>query len=113
MAKFQVFKSATFLKTEKRLAKRYPSVSGDVEHFLSVVESPENLGIPLGKNIFKARIANKDAKRGKSGGYRLLSYLRLEEGRLILLYLYSKTDLANVTEEELDRIVLDAVPEES
>lgn len=26
--------------------------------------------------------------------------------------LYSKSDLANVTEEELDRIVLDAVPEE-
>jgi mRNA-degrading endonuclease RelE of RelBE toxin-antitoxin system len=33
------------------------------------------LGEPLGANIYKIRVAAKDKSKGKSGGFRIITYL--------------------------------------
>jgi len=56
--------------------------------------------------VFKVRVANSDKNKGKSAGYRLISYLAVVENELHLLYIYDKSKLVNVTEKEVDSLVL-------
>lgn len=50
--------------------------------------------------VRKARVADPDSTRGKSGSYRYL-YLYLERaGRIHLLYLFSKGEQANLSPEQ-------------
>ncbi|QNM90553.1 type II toxin-antitoxin system RelE/ParE family toxin [Aliarcobacter cryaerophilus] len=65
------------------------------------------MGINLGNNIFKVRIANSDKNRGKSSGYRLISYLKLIENELYVIYIYDKSDMENINENEIDKLILD------
>jgi mRNA-degrading endonuclease RelE of RelBE toxin-antitoxin system len=52
------------------------------------------------------RIANSDARRGKSGGYRTIYYLPSAE-RVVLLTIYSKSDQADISAKEIGRIIED------
>lgn len=67
------------------------------------------MGISLGAGIYKARIANSDKKSGKSGGYRLISYLKLINDELYLLYIYDKSDFENVSEVKIDEMILASI----
>jgi len=64
------------------------------------------LGISLGHNLYKARIKNTDNNKGKSAGYRLITYLQFNENELTLIYIYSKSELENISESELDNIII-------
>lgn len=106
MDKFKVDKTDLFKKLVKKLLKRYKNIENDIDDFLDNVSAVEHLGNSLGKNLYKARIKNSDIKKGKSGGYRLISYLQIKENTLTLIYIYSKSDVDNINEKELDKIVL-------
>ena len=56
--------------------------------------------------MFKVRVANSDKNKGKSAGYRLISYLAIIENELHLLYIYDKSKLVNITEKEVDELVI-------
>ena len=77
--------------------------------FVDSIKNDDDLGVHLGDNIYKARIANSDKNSGKSGGYRLITYLRLVESELYLLFVYDKSDFENINENEIDSLILDAV----
>jgi hypothetical protein len=57
--------------------------------------------------IYKTRIANSDKHSGKSGGYRLISYLKLVDNELYLIYIYDKSDFENLSENKIDQLILD------
>ena len=61
--------------------------------------------LELNSNMFKVRVTNSDKNKGKSAGYRLISYLAIVENELHLLYIYDKCKLVNVTEKEVDELV--------
>jgi len=63
------------------------------------------LGINLGQGVYKVRIANSDKKSGKSSGYRLISYLKLVDNRLYLMYIYDKSDFDTVSENTIDELI--------
>jgi len=77
-----------------------------IDEFLDNIEDINDLGIPLGHNLYKARIKNTDNNKGKSGGYRLITYLQLINNDLTLIYIYSKSELENVGESVLDNIII-------
>ena len=70
------------------------------------IKSKEDLGVELRANVYKARIANSDKNKGKSAGYRLITYLKVVENQLHLLYIYDKSALENLTEKEIDSMIL-------
>ena len=63
-----------------------------------LAQNPERGAIVKGTHgVRKARVANPTAQRGKSGSYRYL-YLYLEHaGRVHLLYLFSKSEQADLS----------------
>jgi mRNA-degrading endonuclease RelE of RelBE toxin-antitoxin system len=66
----------------------------------------------VGYTVYKARVKNSDLQRGKSGGYRIVYYLRTTT-TLILLTIYAKSQQADVSTEELRQIIKEVEEGES
>jgi hypothetical protein len=109
--KFQVVEKLLYQKAYKKLSKQYRQIDDDIDNFLNSISSKEDLGIELKSNIFKTRIKNSDKNKGKSAGYRLISYITLIDNELHLLYIYDKSKLENLTEKEIDNLVLQQISE--
>jgi mRNA-degrading endonuclease RelE of RelBE toxin-antitoxin system len=92
----------------RRLKKRYRHVVDDLEIAVNLLQERPALGevIPGGHGVRKVRVANRDAKRGKSGGYRVLYYLVDEPKELIyLLLIYAKSEKEDVDTKEIERLL--------
>jgi mRNA-degrading endonuclease RelE of RelBE toxin-antitoxin system len=97
----------TFTQNIRRLKKKYRSVLQDVEPTIAQLESGETPGdqvMGVGYPVFKVRIKNSDAQRGKSGGYRILYYLKTRD-RILLLTLYSKSEQDDIAADDLKTII--------
>ncbi len=105
---YNVRLTASFKRSVKKLKRRYPHIKDDVQEGVELLLQTPQLGVvvPGSGGIRKIRLPNRDAKRGKSGGYRLLYYLEDTESQaLYLLFVYSKSDRADVTRRELKQLL--------
>jgi mRNA-degrading endonuclease RelE of RelBE toxin-antitoxin system len=107
--KLQIIEQPLYQKAFKKLSKQYKNINQDVDDFLDSIASKKDLGIELKSNIFKVRIKNSDKNKGKSAGYRLISYLAIIENKLHLLYIYDKSKLITLTEKEIDNLILQQI----
>jgi len=105
MYKYTVVEQELYKKALKKLSKTYRNIDLDVKDFLKSINKKEDLGIELKSNVFKVRVANSDKNKGKSAGYRLISYFEIIENELHLLYIYDKSKLVNVTEKQVDELI--------
>ena len=97
--------SKTFEKELKKLAKKYKKISKDLVKFKKEILKNPTLGTPLGNNCYKVRIANSSIPTGKSGGFRLITVVKVEKEKIILLTIYSKTEKEDINENELKEIL--------
>ena len=96
-----------FKRNLRTLSKRYRYIRSDIEPILEKLQSGIFVGdqIPrTGFTLYKVRIRNRDAQRGKSGGYRLIYYLQTSHS-IILITLYSKSEQSDISVTELRRII--------
>jgi mRNA-degrading endonuclease RelE of RelBE toxin-antitoxin system len=110
---YNVQLTASFKRSTKKLQRRYPHIKDDIREGVELLLQTPRLGVIISGSggIRKMRLSNRDARRGKSGGYRLLYYLEDEESQtLYLLLVYSKSDRENVTRSELKQL-LDEISE--
>ena len=97
----------TFERDLKRLGKRYFHIRHDLEPLIAQLiagETPGDRVSGLMTVVYKVRIANTDARKGKSGGYRVIYYLPSDEVN-ILLTIYSKNDQADIPLSEIVHIL--------
>lgn len=87
-----------FGKEVRQLKKKYPLLHEDIRKLLTELEDKGYRGdliSGVGRAVYKARLTNKSAKRGKSGGFRAL-YTIEANNVIILFHIYSKTDKADI-----------------
>ncbi|MEP0918136.1 hypothetical protein NC981_15015 [Leptolyngbya sp. DQ-M1] len=58
----------------------------------------------MGYPVFKLRVRNSDTQKGKSGGYRLIYYLRTVTG-IILLTIYTKSEQVDIAADDIRSII--------
>ncbi|MDZ4765680.1 MAG: type II toxin-antitoxin system RelE/ParE family toxin [Chloroflexota bacterium] len=87
------------LRALRSLKKRYRHADEDVETLLIQLRRGETPGDRVQgvdpSIVYKARLPNRDAARGKSGGYRVVYYSRTAE-TLFVLGIYSKSDQSDL-----------------
>ena len=96
-----------FKKNVKNLAKKYRKIKSDLTPYLQRLESGELPGDQIqGINlqVFKARIPNGSANKGKQGGFRLVYYLKVED-EITLLTIYSKNTRQDISSEDIVHII--------
>ena len=103
---YTIIEQELYLKAFKKLSKKYKNIGSDVDSFLLGIKSIDALGVELKHNVYKVRIANSSKNRGKSSGYRLISYVKVIENELHLIYIYDKSSLENISEKQLDALLV-------
>lgn len=99
-----------FEREVRQLAKRYRRIRIDIQPIIDQLESGELPGdqIPgMSYTLFKVRVKNSDIQKGKSGGYRIIYYLKTE-AQILLVTLYSKSDKPDITADEVREIITHA-----
>jgi mRNA-degrading endonuclease RelE of RelBE toxin-antitoxin system len=96
-----------FKRNLRALSRKYRHIREDVDPVVSDLQSGQLPGDQVtgtGYAIFKVRLPNRDVRKGKSGGYRLIYYLQTKAD-IILVTIYSKTEQADISALQIRRIV--------
>jgi len=102
---FDVIATKPFERKLKRLAKKYKSLASDLVSVIDeLIENP-TLGTPIGKDCYKLRIAIASKGKGKSGGARMITYVRIVKQTVFLMDIYDKSEQANITDKELQMLI--------
>ena len=75
----QVEAAPTFTRNLRNLAKKHRSIRNDIQPVIEQLEQGELPGdriSGIGYDVFKVRVRNSDIQKGKSGGYRLIYYVK-------------------------------------
>jgi mRNA-degrading endonuclease RelE of RelBE toxin-antitoxin system len=99
--------SDEFQDNIKRLHKKYPHIRDDLEPLTNQLSRGATPGDRVkGTNhiVYKVRVKNSDANRGKSGGYRVLYYI-VQHDIVLLLTIYSKSEQPDIKTDQILRII--------
>ena len=107
--------SHPFQKEVKKLTRKYPSVAAEIRKLTVQLRSGERPGnkVPgIGYNVFKVRLPNPSARRGKSGGFRIMYFLRLTD-TVYLLTIYSKTEKDAISAAIIRQLIAEILQQDS
>lgn len=96
---------APFSKQLKRLLKKYPSLKDEYSTLLDLLEKEPEKGTHIGYNCYKIRISIASKGKGKSGGARVIYYLKISETRVVLLSIYDKSEQDDIDGNELKELL--------
>ena len=98
-----------FDKKFKYYKKKNPLLKKDYAELLDLLENNPlpKTAIPLKDKVYKIRMANSSSNKGKSAGYRVYYFYKSEKDTIILFYMHSKSDEANIKNIKLDKLIID------
>ena len=103
----QIALTPRFKKDLRELAKRYRSIRSDIQPLIEQLQASEIPGDRISGvkyQVFKVRLKNSNIQKGKSGGYRVIYYLKTDWG-IILATIYSKSDISDVSNEIIEEAI--------
>ena len=93
-----------FDKQFRKLSKKYNLIKSDVEELIINFDNLHQQATPIKSNLYKIRLANSNKNKGKSAGYRIYYYIKIE-ATVYLLTIYDKSEIQMIDEN----IVIDAI----
>jgi mRNA-degrading endonuclease RelE of RelBE toxin-antitoxin system len=104
---YNVELSTNFKREAKRLSKKYPSLKSELAQLFTELEENQTLGVHLGNNIYKIRLAIASKNAGQSGGARILSFVKVTQTTVLLFAIYSKGEVDNLTDKQIEKLIKD------
>ena len=102
---FIIRTTKNFDKSVKKLFKKYPSLINDLQLLKAELLNNPTAGFPLGKDCYKIRMSIASKNKGKSGGARVITYVKVENKLITLLDVYDKADKKSISEKELAALI--------
>ncbi|WP_257667174.1 type II toxin-antitoxin system RelE/ParE family toxin [Parapedobacter tibetensis] len=93
-----------FDKQAKRLAKKYPSLKKDLAVLIEKLADEPEQGTALGNSFYKIRLAIASKGKGKSGGARVVTYVKVARNTVYLSSIFDKSERSTITDKELEQI---------
>ena len=94
-----------FDKNIKALSKKYPSLKAEFIELVNSLKKNPTQGISLGNNCYKIRLAIASKGKGKSGGVRVITNIKISNNIIYLLTIFDKTDQDNISDKELKELL--------
>ena len=101
---FNIFTIPLFDKQAKRLAKKYPSLKSDLSNLIDKLAQEPTQGKALGNGFYKIRLPIASKGRGKSGGARIITYVKITRNTVYLASIFDKSEKSTLTDNELEKI---------
>jgi mRNA-degrading endonuclease RelE of RelBE toxin-antitoxin system len=92
---YNVIITSEFAREAKRIAKKHIGIKSDIAKLIADLEVNPTLGTDLGQNFYKIRMAVSGTGKGKSGGARVITYLLLDQERVLLTEIYLKSEYSS------------------
>ena|SRR5690554_4977119 len=105
--KFQVDTIAHFEREAKRLKKRFPSLKSEIDNLIGVLEENPETGPPLGNGFYKIRLAIRSKGKGKRGGGRVITYVKVVAETVYLVSIYDKSEKSDMSSDELNELLFE------
>ena len=96
--------SSLFDKQSKQLSKKFSLLKNDLEDFVNNFEDYHTTATNIKINLFKVRLSNSNKNKGKSAGYRIYYYLKINDA-VYLLTIYNKSQIESINENTLIALV--------
>ena len=93
-----------FDKEVKKLSKKYNLIKQDLENFILNFNDIHTKATNITNNLYKIRLSNSNKNKGKSSGYRLYYYIKIDE-YVYLLSIYDKSQMQNIDEKLLTKYI--------
>lgn len=104
----QVIPTELFEAKLKRLKKKFRTLEAEMRELTDMLEQTPATGESLDSGLYKIRLASKSKGKGKSGGFRIITYLLAENEtgvNIYLIALYDKSEESRVKKDVLLRIM--------
>lgn len=98
---FSIEATPQFLSEAKKLAKKYPSLKNDLSVLAQQLIDNPTSGTPIGKDAYKIRLAITSKGKGKSGGARVITCVKIIAHVVYLVSIYDKSAQENISDKEL------------
>lgn len=105
--KYSILPTQRFKKEFKRLAKKFPSLQNEISQLGKEISINPELGIFIGNNCYKIRLAIASKGKGKSGGARVITYLYIQTETVYLLTIYDKGEKEDLDQNELKEMIIE------
>ena len=74
------------------------------ELFIELEQNP-TLGTALGNDIYKIRLAIASKNKGKSGGARILTFVKIVDAVVLVFSIYNKGDRDSISDNEIQELL--------
>jgi mRNA-degrading endonuclease RelE of RelBE toxin-antitoxin system len=103
---YNIVLTDNFKKEAKKLIKRYASLAKELAELGAELQKNPTTGTPLGNDVYKIRIAIASKNKGKSGGARIISCVKVIDENVYLLTIYNKGEKDNISDKEIQDILI-------
>jgi mRNA-degrading endonuclease RelE of RelBE toxin-antitoxin system len=94
-----------FKKEAKRLLKKYRSLKTELADLFDLLAQNPTLGTPLSQEVYKIRLAISSKGKGKSGGARVITYVKTSNNIVLILTIYNKGETDSITDSEIKALI--------
>ena len=101
---YKVVTIDSFKRKAKRLIKKYSSLRSEIEVLgKELMENPQ-MGTSIGNGFYKIRLSIASKGKGKRGGARLITYVKIIKETVYLVSIYDKSEQSAILDEELKEL---------
>lgn len=97
-----------FIKKAKRLLKKHHTLQSSLKQLEQTLLINPRTGVSYGSNIYKVRLADESKGRGKSGGFRVITYLieeTAESTEIYLITIFDKSEESSIDKDDIKEIL--------
>lgn len=104
---FNIIPTPNFERELKKLAKKYTSLKADLVQLQKSLLENLTQGNEVFKNCYKVRFAISNKGRGKNGGGRLITYVKIQGNTIYLLSIFDKSEQETISDEMIRYLLRD------
>jgi mRNA-degrading endonuclease RelE of RelBE toxin-antitoxin system len=105
---FEVRTIANFDRELKRLSKLHLSIKKDLSEMVESLSDNPFQGDNLGKDCYKVRMKITSKGKGKSGGSRVITCVKVVNEQVTLLSIYDKSEQTDISDKLLIQLISDS-----
>ncbi len=106
---FNVSTIPNFEREIKSLVKKFPSLKKEYENLIDILEKNPFEGRRLFGGCYKIRLAIASKGKGKSGGARIITHVKVVKQTVYLLSIYDKSEQEDISDDVL-KALIKAIP---
>jgi len=94
-----------FEKKVRKLIRKYPSLKDELTSLVSNLKEKPDLGVSIGNSCFKIRLSIASKGKGKSGGARVITYVKFIRNTVYLLTIFDKSEQESISGNDLKELL--------